>query len=151
MLLGDAESRKRPRAELARHDHAEDARDVRLIRKDLEIEHQPGVRIEAVGDVGRPLGQLDPGRLRLRVLNALLDLTHRIQVLTQLGSVAGAQAVGDAIGFFPDRIEDAPLARMRACRAAALPPSPNSRSKTMRGCDSVGLGVVALRQDTVLT
>ena len=44
-----------------------------------------------------------------------------------------------------------PWLRMRAWRASALPPSPNSRSKTTRGCDSVGFGVVAFRHDTVLT
>jgi hypothetical protein len=40
--------------------------------------------------------------------------------------------------------ESSRLARPRSAarRAAALPPSPNRRSKTMRGCASDGSGVV---------
>ena len=55
-------------------------------------------------------------------------------------------------GFGTHRVEDAALAaHARACRASALPPSPNRRSKTRRGCDSVGFGVVAFRHETVFT
>ena len=37
----------------------EDARDVGLKRQRLQVEHQLGVLVEAVRNVGRPLGQLD--------------------------------------------------------------------------------------------
>jgi hypothetical protein len=44
-----------------------------------------------------------------------------------------------------------PVLRMCASRSAAVPPSPNSRSNTTRGCISAGFGVVSLRHETVFT
>jgi hypothetical protein len=38
---------------------------------------------------------------------------------------------------------------MRATRCAAVPPSPNIRSKTLRGLISIGCGVVGVRHDSV--
>jgi hypothetical protein len=38
---------------------------------------------------------------------------------------------------------------MRATRCAAVPPSPNIRSNTLRGLISIGCGVVGVRHDSV--
>ena len=62
------------------------------------------------------------------------------------------ERVGEAADFLADRIENAAgLPDVREPLPAVLPPSPNSRSKTTRGCVSAGLGVVSLRHDTVFT
>jgi hypothetical protein len=47
------------------------------------------------------------------------------------------------------RTQSSRLARFRkaARRSAAVPPSPNNRSKTTRGCASAGNGVVGDDQD----
>ena len=60
-----------------------DTRDVALERKQLQIEHQPGVICIRCGDSHRTLKirQWIVLRIGLRVLNASLHLTNRIQIL----------------------------------------------------------------------
>ena len=75
VLLGDADLAERHRAQLARHDHAADARDVRAEAEHLQVEHQLRVIIERRGHVHGPVRQLERVRaLPLGVLNALLDV-----------------------------------------------------------------------------
>ena len=75
----------------------------------LQVEHQLGVRVERGRNVGGALGQLDVHRLGLRVLDALFDLAHGVEILVQLGLVTPAEAVRHAVGFFADGVEDAAL------------------------------------------
>lgn len=108
VLARDADHRIGAAAQLARHDQAEDARQIGAERHDLEIEHQLGVLFKAVGDTDGAIGQLEILRgLRFRVLNTLLDVAHGVEILAKLGPVAVAEAARQAAGFFHDRIEDA--------------------------------------------
>ena len=74
-----------PVADLARENHAEHARRVRLERQQLQIEHELRVLVERRGDAGRAIGQRDGVLVAcLGALNALLDLAHRVQIFAEL-------------------------------------------------------------------
>ena len=153
MLIRHADVRIRPVADLARENHAEDARRVGLEREQLQVEHELRVVVERRGDAERPLRQLHVAvRFGFRRADALLDLAHGIQVLGQLAAIAVADRRCEPIRLGAHRVENARrLARAHRCARRALPPSPNSRSNTTRGWFSVRFGVVSLRHETVLT
>ena len=88
VLIRHADTGVCTRAELARHNHTENTRDVSAERQQLQVKHQLGVRVERIRDIDRPLWQFHGlGCARLRVLNALLDLAHGIQIFAELGAV----------------------------------------------------------------
>ena len=75
-------------------------------------------------------------------LDALLDFANGLEIFVQLGAIARAERFLKPGHFLEDGIENvAGLAHLReALRRRAA--SPNSRSNTMRGCGSIGSGVV---------
>ena len=100
VLFGDADLAERHRAELARHDHAADARDVGPEAEHLQIEHQLRVIVERRRHVHGTIGQLERVRaLLLGVLNALLDVADGIEILAELAAVAGAQRADEPAHF----------------------------------------------------
>ena len=132
-------------AGLARELERDDAGDVALQRQHLQVEHQPRV----VGVGGRhahraiEIRQRIVRRLGLGLLNAALDLADGVEVLADPGAIGRAELLlqaGDLV-VAPSRA-GWPVFRSAARRSAALPPSPNRRSKTIRGCASAGSGVV---------
>ena len=148
--FGDADLGIGAGAGLARQLERDDAGDVALQREHLQIEHQPRVVGVGGGHADRPIeiGQVRVGGLRFGLLDAALHLADGVEILADLGAVAGAELLlqaGDIVAS-PNR------AGWRSCAArrgapAALPPSPNRRSKTMRGCASAGSGVVGDDQE----
>ena len=133
--LRHADIRIAQAGELARHDHARDARRVGLERQHLQVVHEPRVLLVGVGNVGRPLGQSDVAvAARFGGLDAPLDLAHGIEILVELGAVAAADRRREPRGLGTDGVQDAAAERVRASRSALEPPSPNSRSNTTRGC-----------------
>ena len=81
--LRDAALRIDAARRVAAHLEREHARDVRLERERLQIEHQLDVLVERVGHAGRRAGQL--ARLaahvaRFDLLNAPLDLAHVFEI-----------------------------------------------------------------------
>ena len=152
MLIRHADVRIRPVADLARENHAEDARRVRLEREQLQVEHELRVLVERSGNAERPIRQRDVAcAFRFRGADALLDLAHGVEILVELAAVAVADRRREPARLGAHGVEDARcLARARE-PLGALPPSPNSRSNTTRGWFSVRFGVVSLRHETVLT
>ena len=144
--VGHADLRVGAGADLASVHEADDARQIALIGEPLQVEHQLGVLFE-----GRRHA-CTAARLRqvaivllLRLLNAALDVANRVEILRQLGLVARAEAPSAAQRRA--RVTASRMLRsswMRASRSAALPPSPNSRSKTARGLISACSGVVGV-------
>ena len=88
VIHGDAELGIGPASELPPQHEGRHARDVRLVREPLEVEHQSRVRTEIFRDPGGTLErrQLAVGGL-VRRPQAPLDLSHRLQVLVHAGAV----------------------------------------------------------------
>ena len=144
--VGDADLGIGPVAGLAGELEGDDAGDVALERQHLQVEHQPGVvgvggrhadravevrqvRIRRVaprpsGCGARPRGR-SPGTGRPWSRSAGPSLLLQAGDLVASPSRAGWPACCSA-----------------ARRSAVLPPSPNRRSKTIRGWASAGSGVV---------
>ena len=70
----------------------------------------------------------------------------------ELALVARAQPGLQARDILADEIENAAVFvhALHARRRSVLSPSPKRRSNTARGLISIGLGVVGVRQETVL-
>ena len=126
VLLGHADLRVRAPARFAGHEQRKHASDVRLEGERLQIEHELGVLVEVLRNVGRPIRerQLRGRPLGLRALDPLLHLTDRLQVLAKLRSIPCAQTPLQTGDFLDERIEQAaglPRLREPIRRAAALP------------------------------
>ena len=92
MLFRNPDVRVRSRTQLTGHDHGEDPRDIRVEGQSLQVEHQLGVLVKRVGNIGRTFRQLEVlNALRLGVLDALLDFANSIEIFVQFGSVALAK------------------------------------------------------------
>ncbi len=154
VLIRHADVRVRPVADLARENHAEDARRVGLEREQLQVEHELRVaRRTTPGMPMRALRQRD-GRSSLGLGAPMRCSISRTEskYSSSFAAVAVADGRGEAHRLGAHRVEDARrLARCARARSALLPPSPNSRSNTTRGWFSVRFGVVSLRHDTVFT
>ena len=149
MRIGDADFRVGAVAGFAGELEGDDAGDVALQGQHLQVEHQPGV-------VGVGGGHAD-GRSRsgsgfvrgvgFRFLDAAFDFANGVEILADLGAVGRAELLlqaGDVLGH---PIEQAGSLAQRGAAFGGLPPSPNRRSKTMRGWASAGSGVVGEDQE----
>ena len=145
MRIGHADLGVGAVAGLARELERDDARDVALQRQHLQVEHQPRVVGVRGRHADRPveIGQRIVRRRRLGLLDAPLDFADGLEILVDPGAIGRAE-LRSAGARCRRCTESSRLARLRSAarRSAALPPSPNRRSKTMRGCASAGSGVV---------
>ena len=79
MGLGHADLRVRPSGLFAAVHERDHARQVRLIREQLQIVEELHVRLEAVGHSGGPVDlRTAPGALLLRFLDAAFDVAERL-------------------------------------------------------------------------
>ena len=91
--IADARLREDGVAELAREHQRRDARDLRLEREHLQVEHQLQVLLER-RPARRPAHRAASdrrGTLLLGALNPPLDLAHLVEILRQPATVAGRQ------------------------------------------------------------
>ena len=95
-------------AVLAADHEADDAGQVRLVRQHLQVEHQPRVLVERGGNPerGRDVGQRLV-HLGLGLLDAALDVAHRVEVLAELVAVAGAEVAAQVRHLVGHRVEEA--------------------------------------------
>src|SRR5687767_14496717 len=93
MRIGDASFRIGSRARLACELESNHARHIALQSECLEIPHQLGMIAIRCGNADRPVDirKRRIAGLLLSLLNAPLHLANRVQIFTQLGSVAGAE------------------------------------------------------------
>ena len=113
MRVGDANLGIGRPALLAADLERDDPGGVGLERQGLHVEHQPRMLVVADRDAGRRLDHRQLAPLRLGVLDAPLDLAHRLQVLVELRAVAASEAALQAVDLIQHRVEN-----------AALPPQP---------------------------
>ena len=133
MLLGDAEVRVRPLAQLARQHEREHARHVGLERRRHQVVHQPDVLLERIGHADRRADARHLRRaVRLGLLDAPLDFADVVEILADARrDRATPSTVCRSSASCGDRVEDAAsAARARAARLAAVPAWPNRRSNT---------------------
>ena len=79
-------------AGVARIHHGGDARDVRLKRQSLQVEHDLEVVVERFGNAHGRIGHFQVfGRLVLGLLDAALDLAYVVQVIGHAGAVGSGQ------------------------------------------------------------
>src|SRR4051794_40487029 len=111
VAVGDADVPIAAIAAFARDHKGDDAREIRLKRHDLHVDHQLGVVFELRGNAGRALENRDLHRrvLLFRLLNAALDVADRFQVLGELRAVALAETRLEPVDIAGDVIEDAAL------------------------------------------
>ena len=154
VLTGNADHRIGTAAQLARDDHAEDARHIGAERHDLQIEHQLGVRFEGIRNADGPLRQFQRRLVVLLfgALDAQFHVANRIEILAQFGPVAIAEARSQAACLASHRIQNASalLFTRKPLRACCRHRRTDARNTT-RGLFSIMFGVVSLRQETVLT
>ena len=129
-----ADLRVRPVARLARELRAADARDVGLIGEHQQVEQQLHVIVVRLRHAARlSICGSRVGVLLLGQLNPPLDVAHRVQIVADDRLVAATDAPLQAV---PVRSTESRMLRL-VCICleplGRLPPSPNSRSKTMRG------------------
>ncbi len=102
-------------AELAPEHERDHARQVGLIREDLQVAHQPHVLIVGGGNAGR---MIDAGQflaaLLLGFLNPPFDVANRVEILDQLHAVALPERALQARDFVANGVE----------QAAVLPDAP---------------------------
>src|SRR3954453_16478341 len=98
-------------AAFARDHKGDDAREIRLKRHDLHVDHQLSVIFELRGNARGALENRDLHRrvLLFGLLNAALDIANRFQVLGELRAVALAKAGLEAVDIARDVIENAAL------------------------------------------
>ena len=107
------------RGQLRGHQERDDAGQVGLVGKHLQVEHHLHVLVERSRDARRrPFHHRQLAvRLRFRPLDAALDVAHRGQVVGQLGAVRRPQPLLQARHLAGHRVEDAAvLAPPRAPR-----------------------------------
>ncbi len=116
--LGHADLRIRPRALLLRDHERDDAREIRLERQQLEVEHQGDVILEHRRHALRLIDRRDlQVALLLGLLDAALDVADRFGVLVDLALILGAELAPQAGELLVHRIEDAlVLAQPRLAR-----------------------------------
>ncbi len=87
----------------------------------------------------------------LRLLDPRLDLANAGQVLVELGLVVRVEPPLQRLGVVEDEVEDrlllVPAGASGSPAAGRDRPAPKSRSKTSRGLDSGGIGVVGELQE----
>ena len=152
--LGHANLRIRPRALLAAVHERDDARDVRLIREELQVVEQTGVIVEALGDARRPrhVGNFFRALL-FGLLDPPLDVTQRGEIVVHPRVVRGTELPLQLLHPVHHRVEKAAvLAQPRRPRpfGSVLSLAPNSRSNTTRGLFSVISGSVGVSHEIVL-
>jgi hypothetical protein len=153
MRFGHADLRIGPRALLLADHEGDHARQIRLEREHLQVEHQVEVILEDRRDALRfvHLRQIQIALL-LRLLNAPLDVADRIGVLVDLGLILRAQRLSERRQLVVHGIENAlVLAEPRLTRGAigAAAVAEQAFSNTARGLNSIGNGCVLLRHDSV--
>ena len=109
MRLGNANLRIGARAALARELERDHAREVRLQREHLQIEHQLDVLLPDLGHAWRAIDSRYRrlGVLTFRALDAPLDLPDRVEILIDLRPIAGAELPLQAGHVGHDPVEDA--------------------------------------------
>jgi hypothetical protein len=106
--LGHADLRERALAQIARQHELRDARDVRLIRQRLQIEHEVGVFVERFRHSDRSIRHRQIcGRLLLRFLYPPFDLADVIEILADPLLAARAESPLQMARLLRHRIEDA--------------------------------------------
>ena len=110
--IGHAQVRIGPAAQLAAQHEREHARDVGLPRQRDQVEHQPDVVLEVVGDADGPgqRRQFGVGALGLGQGNAPFEGPDGVEILIEPGPVAVADGALEAGQIVGDRIEDAAVA-----------------------------------------
>ena len=95
-------------ADLAADHERAHSGDIRLHRQHLQIDHQPDVFGEVIGNPGRTFksARLDRQRRGLRALDPLFDRAGSFQIFFQLVPVAHSQIVGKPGRVFHHEIED---------------------------------------------
>ena len=108
MRLGHADLRVRPRTLLAAVHERDDARDVRLIREQLQVVEQMDVLVEALRNAGGPrhVGYFF-GALLLGLLDPPLHVAQRRQVVVHFRVVRRAELPLQLLHAIRHRIEDA--------------------------------------------
>ena len=106
--VGHADLGVGPAGQLAAEHEGGDPRQVGLPGQGQQVEHEPGVLAERVGDALRPVDRRElAGRLRRGLPDAPFDVAHRVEILAQLAPVARPQLAGQAVRAFGDRVEQA--------------------------------------------
>ena len=106
--LEHAELGIRPAGQLAAEHEGDDARQVGLMRQQLQVEQQARVLLERRRDACRPRHQRQlPRVLRLGVLDASFGVADGVEILPDLDAVARSDFPFEAAGGLEHRIEDA--------------------------------------------
>ena len=117
--VGHADLRIRAIALLARELERDDARDIRLERQNLQVEHELRVIGERGGNAHRPI-QIGHRVVRRRCLGTLdlpLDLANAVEILIDAHAIGHAHALLEPRDVFAERIEQAgATAQRRAAR-----------------------------------
>ncbi len=118
MRIGNADRTIRPVAAFPADHDRDHAREVRLERDHLKIEHQLRMILERARNTHGPLHhrQFQRGALLLRQLDAPLDVANRVHVIAELAAIARAEARLEMRDFLPHRIENAAVF-LNACDA----------------------------------
>ena len=97
--LAHADLRIRPLAGLARHHEREDAREVGLVGHGQQVEHQPRMFLERLGDAERRVDGDDALGVRcLRSLDAALDFADVVEIVAQPDAIGRTDAALDELG-----------------------------------------------------
>ena len=123
--VGHADLRIRAIALLARELERDDARDIRLERQNLQIEHELRVIGERGGNAHRPIqvGHRVIHRRGLGTLDLPLDLANAVEILIDANTIRDAHALLEPRDVSAERIEQAGAAAQRLAargRVAAL-------------------------------
>src|SRR5262245_12120642 len=104
---------------LARQLECDDARDIRLERQNLQIEHELRVVGKLRGDSYRPIdiAQLWIQRRTLRTLDLALDFTNAVEILIHAHAIGNAHALLQPCNVHAEGIQEAsPIAQSLAAR-----------------------------------